>query len=127
MNKINSDISKNIKKYRKLNKMTQKELSQKVGVSIAAVSNWETGANSIDVDTLFKVCDALNVSITEISDVKIDFELNAEEKEIIENYRKARDWEKLTVLQILHCVHMSARKRHYWDIVNEINEKRDLE
>lgn len=125
MNKINSDISKNIKKYRKLNKMTQKELSQKVGVSIAAVSNWETGANSIDVDTLFKVCDALNVSITEISDVKIDFELNAEEKEIIENYRKARDWEKLTVLKTLHCVHMSARMRHYWDIVNEIDERRN--
>lgn len=126
MNKINSDISKNIKKYRKLNKMTQKELSQKVGVSIAAVSNWETGANSIDVDTLFKVCDALNVSITEISDVKIDFELNAEEKEIIENYRKAKDWQKLTVLQTLHCVHMSARMRHYWDIVNEIDERRNL-
>lgn len=126
MSKINSDIAKNIKKYRKLNNMTQKELSQKVGVSIAAVSNWETGANSIDVDTLFQVCDALNVSITEIASVKVDMELNTEEKEIIENYRKAPDWQKLNVLQTLHCVHMSARMRHYWDIVNEINESRNL-
>ena len=126
MDKINSDIAKNIKKYRKLNKMTQKELSQKVGVSIAAVSNWETGANSIDVDTLFQVCDALNVSITEIAAVKVDLELNTEEKEIIENYRKATDWQKLSVLQTLHCVHMSARMRHYWDIVNRHSDNNSI-
>lgn len=118
MDKINSDIAKNIKKYRKLNNMTQKDLSQKVGVSIAAVSNWETGANSIDVDTLFKVCDALDVSISKIADIKVEFELSAEEREIIENYRKATDWEKLSVLQTLRCVKLPARLRRYWEIVN---------
>lgn len=118
MDKINSVIAKNIKKYRKLNKLTQKQLGELAGVSTAAVSNWETCTNSIDVDTLFKVCAALDVSISEIASISVDFELSPEEREIIDNYRKATDWEKLSVLKTLRCVKLPARLRRYWEIVN---------
>lgn len=102
MDKINSDISKNIKKYRKLNGMTQKDLSQKVGVSIAAVSNWETGTNSIDIDSLFKVCDALGVSISEIAACDNDhIVLSVLEKEIIDAYRSAAPLDQALALKVL--------------------------
>ena len=103
MEKNINDISKNIKKYRKANGMTQKDLAKIVGVSIAAVSNWETGSNSIDIDSLFKVCDALGVSISAMAnaDLQDADQLTLLEKEIIKNYRIADPPEQMMVLRLL--------------------------
>lgn len=103
MEKNINDISKNIKKYRKANGMTQKDLAKMVGVSIAAVSNWETGSNSIDIDSLFKVCDALGVSISAMAnaDMQDTDQLTLLEKEIIKNYRTAAPPEQMMVLKLL--------------------------
>lgn len=118
MDKINSDISKNIKKYRKLNSMTQKDLASKVGVSIAAVSNWETGSNSIDIDSLFKVCKALGVSISDMVEEKSPFELSVYEKEIILKFREAKTFEQLDVLRILKVEKVPPHIRRYIEILN---------
>ena len=125
MDKIINDIAKNIKKYRKLNHMTQKELGQKVGVSVAAVSNWETGSNSIDVDSLFKVCEALGVSISEIAEKEQSLELSIYEKELIERFREARTWEQLTVLETLKVGKMPPHIRRYKEILDEFHDKRE--
>lgn len=103
MEKIISVIAKNIKKYRKLNDMTQKELAQIVGVSIAAVSNWETGSNSIDIDSLFKVCDALHVPISAMTapDYKESDSFSGLEKEIIYRYRDADPLTESLILKML--------------------------
>ncbi len=101
MDKILDDISKNIKKYRKANKMTQKDLAEKVGVSIAAVSNWETGTNSIDIDSLFKVCKALNVPISLMTMTSPDIELSDVEIELVERFRSAEDWQRKAVIKML--------------------------
>lgn len=42
-NKI--QLSKNIKKYRLVKKMSQSELSKRIGVSHQAISKWETGVS----------------------------------------------------------------------------------
>lgn len=123
MNKINSVISKNIKKYRKLNGMTQKDLSQKVGVSIAAVSNWETGTNSIDIDSLFSVCNALGVSISDITEEENTLVLNKYEKELIYRFREAKTWEQLSVMQTLHIGIMPPHLVRYWEIINDLSKK----
>ena len=103
MKKNINDISTNIKKYRKANGMTQKDLAKIVGVSIAAVSNWETGSNSIDIDSLFKVCDALGVSISAMAnpDLQDTDQLTLLEKEIIKKYRIADPPEQMMVLRLL--------------------------
>lgn len=121
MDKIIDDIAKNIKKYRKLNHMTQKQLAQKVGVSVAAVSNWETGSNSIDVDSLFKVCDALGVSISEIAQNGQPFELNIYEKELIQRFREANTWEQLSVMQTLKVGKMPPELIRYLEIINKFS------
>lgn len=116
MDKIINDISKNIKKYRKLNGMTQKELSQKVGVSVAAVSNWETGTNSIDIDSLFKVCDALDVPISVMTDSVTSLELSGIEKDIILKFRSATDWQQMSVLKILDMEGLPPHLLKYHDL-----------
>ncbi|MFR5700449.1 MAG: helix-turn-helix domain-containing protein [Eubacterium ramulus] len=53
---IKDVIAKNLLFYRKKNKITQKKLAEKLGVKHNAISSWKNGVNSIDIDTLFRVC-----------------------------------------------------------------------
>lgn len=119
MDKIMSDISKNIKKYRKANKMTQKELGEKVGVSTAAVSNWETGSNSIDIDSLFKVCNVLNVPISQMTDTMGTFDLTQHEQSLILAYRDATDWQKLSVLKTLGLTYLPDHLIKYTELFSQ--------
>lgn len=62
-----------IKKLREERKLTQAELSEKLGVSDKAVSKWETGKGYPDISLLEPIADVFGVSITELlSGVIID-------------------------------------------------------
>ncbi len=60
-NKI--QLSKNIKKYRLMKKMSQSELSKRVGVSHQAISKWETGENYPDFMSLISLAQLFEVSL----------------------------------------------------------------
>lgn len=63
---IMSDIAKNIKKLRQRKKLTQEELAEKLYVTRQAVSNWETGKNQPDIDTLKALAETLEVDVGEL-------------------------------------------------------------
>lgn len=89
MTELKEIISKNLRKYRKAAKISQTALAKQLGISPSSVSNWEQGLNSIDIDTLFKVCKILDVPIsrmTEALDPEPDYilALSEDQKEIIE-------------------------------------------
>ena len=119
MNKINDVISKNIKKYRKLNSMTQKQLGELVGVSTAAVSNWETGSNSIDIDSLFKVCEALHITISQITQANSSFEIRDYEQELITKFRDADIIVQLSVAETLGLTKLPPHVLRYWRLLHE--------
>lgn len=66
MSTIKDEIAKNLLYYRKKAGLTQKQLAEKLGVRNSAVSNWESGNNSIDIDTLFAACDVFGVTINDM-------------------------------------------------------------
>lgn len=66
MTTIRDEIAKNLLFYRKKAHLTQKELAEKLGVKNTAVSNWESGNNSIDIDTLFKACEIFGITLNDI-------------------------------------------------------------
>lgn len=66
MYSIKDEIAKNILFYRKKNKLTQKELAEKLGVKHNTISCWEKGTNDIDIATLFNMAQIFNVSITDM-------------------------------------------------------------
>lgn len=72
---IKETVSKNLLYYRKKNKITQKELAEKLGVKHNAISAWENGVNSIDIDTLFRVCKIFGVTVNDMYDMKSNSEL----------------------------------------------------
>lgn len=69
-NELNKKIGKNIKKYRLLyninnHELTQKELANKIGVSVSLIGGLESKNNSqgISIYNLFKISKALKVPI----------------------------------------------------------------
>lgn len=71
---IKEIVAKNLLYYRKLNKITQKELADKLGVKHNAISAWENGVNSIDIDTLFQVCKIFGITVNDMYDIKTDYQ-----------------------------------------------------
>ena len=57
-------IGANIKTYRKLQHMTQKELAHRICKSVACISKYEKGEISIDLYTVYEIAGALNVPIS---------------------------------------------------------------
>lgn len=96
---IKKTICKNITKYRKLAGLSQKEFAKKLGAAPSRVSSWETGANSTDIDTLFKICDILDVSINDMCGIYPDANilLSYLEQDHIKKYRALDPHGKETV------------------------------
>jgi transcriptional regulator with XRE-family HTH domain len=89
------EIGARIRKYREMRGFSQKELAQKIGVSNSRVSNWEQGINRPDADILADICKALNVSPSELLDVRLSpDDLNEQERKVIIAYRTKPDLQK---------------------------------
>lgn len=82
------EIGSRIRKYREERGLSQKELSELIGVSNSRVSNWEQGLNRPDADMLADICRALKVSPGELLDVRLPSdELSGHERKVISAYR----------------------------------------
>ncbi|MCI6997097.1 MAG: helix-turn-helix domain-containing protein [Eubacterium sp.] len=69
----------NLKTIRKAKSYTQKELAIKLNVVRQTVSKWEKGLSVPDADTLCKIADALETSISELLGSEINTEINRNE------------------------------------------------
>ena len=63
---MNITVGKNICELRKNKNMTQEKLASEMGVSIAAVSKWETGNSIPDILMLCSIADFFDVSTDEL-------------------------------------------------------------
>ena len=82
------EIGMRIRKYRESCNLSQKELADMLNISSSRISNWEQGINRPDADMLSNICIALNVSPSELLDVRLSSdEYTNKEKELITAYR----------------------------------------
>lgn len=56
----------NLKNLRKLNKISQEKLAEKVGVSRQSVSKWECSESYPNMDNIFKLCDIFHCKINDL-------------------------------------------------------------
>lgn len=95
MENIKDVIAKNLIKLRKQNKLTQAELSEKLNYSDKAVSRWESGEVTPDIETLNNIAEIYNVGITSLFNQNLDVEA---EKKI--NKREANNRTAIILLAI---------------------------
>ena len=59
---INIEVGKRLKECRKANKLTQREISEMLGIVLQQYQTYESGRYQLDYEKLVKVCKILNVS-----------------------------------------------------------------
>lgn len=108
MEETKRTIAANLRQAIKLKGVKQTEIAAFLGVSKSAVSHWLSGDNSIEIDTLAKLCDYLGITLNQIAGlealdeklivnrreyilIKMFRELNANEQDRIEAMIKY-DW-----------------------------------
>lgn len=64
--KINKKVGKKIQRTRKVVKMTQEELSEKVGLHVTSIGRIERGEANPPVSTIEKIARALKVHVSEL-------------------------------------------------------------
>lgn len=86
------------------------ELARRVGVSKAAVSNWLSGENSIDIDLVPAICDVFGVTIDEfLGHGRPAHELlSPDERELIDIYRNMDSRARHDLMQIAASLSTSA-------------------
>ena len=62
----NKKYAKNLKKLRKMNKLTQGQLASKVGLTFQQIQKYESGKNRMSLDIAVKICKVLNESIVRL-------------------------------------------------------------
>lgn len=67
---MRNTIGSNIKKYRKLKSLTQKELAEKVSISRSFMSQIEKGISNPSDENLIKIADVLGVTVNELEKEK---------------------------------------------------------
>lgn len=81
-------IGEKIAELRKENKMTQRELAERLNVSDKVISKWETGKSLPDVETMMRLSKVLGVSISELYE-----SVEKEDTRKIEAYSEERVWQ----------------------------------
>lgn len=83
---MRKELGKRIKEFRKRAHITQEQLASSIGVTNRAVSNWESGANGVDVDLVPALCNALHISANDLLNTPIENELSPESTEFARQY-----------------------------------------
>jgi transcriptional regulator with XRE-family HTH domain len=66
MDKIKLSVAEKLKEYRKLNKMSQLQLAEKLDRSVKTIQQWEQANTGVPVEILLLLRDELKISIDEI-------------------------------------------------------------
>lgn len=57
------DIAENIRRFRKTRRITQEQLAEAMGVTVGAVSKWETGASVPDIELIIALAELFETSV----------------------------------------------------------------
>ncbi|WP_295090777.1 helix-turn-helix domain-containing protein [uncultured Catenibacterium sp.] len=92
-------IGKFIAFKRKQKNLTQEQLAQILNISNKTVSKWETGKSMPDYTLVKPLCEALNISVSELIDGQTSNEsVKINEDQLIELMRKTQQLENQRVL-----------------------------
>lgn len=87
-------LNHNLKKLREVKKLTQKNLSDMLGVGISTVSGWESGYRHPDNEMLIKIADLFDVSVDSLlgrTDFSVQVDIESERVKYLSDIEKLRD------------------------------------
>ena len=81
MSEIQTEIGKGLRRYRVLNKMTQKQLSEAIGMEESSYARVERGEKGISMEKLIQACRFFHITLDDMVRLeKSDHDSNNKEK-----------------------------------------------
>lgn len=81
-------------------RLEQAELAEQLGVTAAAVGNWERCISRPDPDLIPRLCELLRISVTDLLGMAPELSLNGDERHMISAYRQLTGKQKKMVLSL---------------------------
>lgn len=107
-------LSENLKNLRKIKGITQEELAIRLNVVRQTISKWEKGLSVPDADTLIKLADFFEVSVSELLGVTVEKEVDSNiiadqlsrinEQLAAKNGRSHRIWKTIGIIFVAFVV-----------------------
>lgn len=86
------EIGKRIRKYREDRGLSQSELAAILKISSGRLSNWEQGLHRPNANIISEICNALNVSPSDILGVHLsEDEMTEHERKVLKAYREKKE------------------------------------
>ena len=105
MASIDQAIGARIRMYRKALGMSQTDLANQIGVRFQQVQKYENGSNRVAASRLWKIADALGVSVVSLfQDVSDAPGENLETTELVDLFRRLRAPERAEALFFLRAL-----------------------
>ena len=79
-------LSERIYKFRRKSGLSQEQLAEKIGVSRQAISKWESGTSTPELEKLLALCECFNITLDELVRDEVSAEgKNEESQKLKEN------------------------------------------
>lgn len=91
---MKSEISKNIRKFRKERNYTQEQLAEAMGVSVGAVSKWESGASVPELGLIMEAADFFGISVDALIGYRVRNNSARETAGRIKDFQKTKRYDK---------------------------------
>lgn len=98
-------ICRNLRHYRELKGMEQRELGAVVGAVGNTVSNWENGYSRPNLDHIPKLCEALGITLYELFGIEDPlYSYTEREKKLLSDYRELTDSSRFVVDSLMQSL-----------------------
>lgn len=94
-------IGKNINKYRTDMKLTREQLAEKSHITASHLYQLEIGNSVPSIITIIDICNALNITIAQITDNLLFDNVNKFTELISDKFNKLSDKDKKTIIQLI--------------------------
>ncbi len=94
-------IGKNINKYRVDMKLTREQLAEKSHITASHLYQLEIGNSVPSIITIIDICNALNITIAQITDNILYDNVNKFTELISNNFNKLSEKDKKTIIQLI--------------------------
>ena len=115
MNFMNTNISENIRKFRKTRGLTQKELAIKLGVTQRLIAHYESYVKQIPSDNLCDLAKILQVSADELLGLRSTKELmSPEEMRFWKKLKKVMEFDlrdQYAVFRLINSLHKKPKTK----------------
>lgn len=99
------NVGNNIKKIRKAKGLTQADLGRKLGISQAAIGQFEKGKTSIKIETIEKISKALDVPVNSLL---LGLDIDPNESSENKDKTNSETTKRLAIIKFLECIYNFA-------------------